>query len=34
MANIMSSMTSSYVRVIVLWLLVLTALFVFERYFS
>jgi hypothetical protein len=34
MANIMSSMTSSYVRVIVLWVLVLTALSAFQRYFS
>jgi hypothetical protein len=34
MATIMSSMTHSYVRVIVLWLLVLTALFAFERFFS
>jgi hypothetical protein len=30
----MSSMTHSYVRVIVLWLLVLMALFAFERFFS
>jgi len=30
----MSSMTRSYIRVIVLWLLVLTALFAFERFFS
>jgi len=34
MADIMSSMTRSYIRVIVVWLLVLTALFAFERYFS
>jgi hypothetical protein len=34
MANIMRSMTRSYIRVIVLWVLVLTALFAFERYFS
>jgi len=34
MSNIMSSMTRSYIRVIVLWLLVLTALFAFERFFS
>ena len=30
----MHSMTRSYIRVIVLWLLVLTALFAFERFFS
>lgn len=30
----MSSMTRSYVRVIVLWILVLAALFAFQRYFS
>ena len=30
----MSSMTRSYIRVIVLWVLVLMALFAFERYFS
>jgi len=30
----MSSMTRSYIRVIALWLLVLAALFAFERYFS
>jgi len=27
-------MTRSYIRVIVVWLLVLTALFAFERYFN
>ena len=30
----MGSMIRSYIRVIVLWVLVLTALFAFERYFS
>ena len=30
----MHSMTRSYIRVIVLWFLVLTALFAFERFFS
>jgi hypothetical protein len=30
----MRSMTRSYIRVIALWLLVLAALFAFERYFS
>jgi hypothetical protein len=30
----MSSMSRSYIRVIALWLLVLAALFAFERYFS
>jgi hypothetical protein len=34
MADDMSSMTRSYIRVIVLWFLVLTALFAFQRYFS
>jgi hypothetical protein len=29
-----TGMQSGYVRVVVVWLLVLTALFVFERYFS
>ena len=30
----MNSMTRSYIRVIVVWLLVLTALFAFQQYFS
>jgi hypothetical protein len=30
----MVPMTRSYIRVIVVWLLVLTALFAFERYFN
>ena len=30
----MSSMPRSYIRVIVVWLLVLTALFAFQQYFS
>jgi len=30
----MAFMTRSYIRVLVLWLLVLTALFAFQQYFS
>jgi hypothetical protein len=30
----MSSMTRSYVRVLIIWALVLTGLFAFQQYFS